>query len=472
MGFNSSSVVLCAGFGIPGGKKRGRPKSEAAGTMRVVSAESIFRPRFDSPVATPKAAAPSQRGHVTRKPPPLNYTVRGQAPTAALTPDEASRIMETFQDEMSAPSSRASRNSHINAWEFYTKRWFGSDEVSLPLTEEKIFAVAAQFKAQGYRSFSNYVDTMSDIHKESHEWTAGLDRARKKSLASTQRGIGPPKQCSEVPVTDIAMLKLSAEPLVEGGPICPGEWATINSFHLTRGAESACALASSVSMNAERRTYDWMLPVSKTDPQAIGCTRSWGCVCLDSAQGPCPYHAMSRLMAELYRRFGIKDELPDDLPLFPNASGDWVAREAFVQTISKMAQDIGVATQDEMGRCTIGEHVWRISGARHLAALDIPTAVIMRLARWGCAVVLRYIADAPLGSLTRVYINRVRESNVARLALISGYNPSSSAASSSTSVLPQLLEPLTQQDAEASLTDDEPLAEEPTPGQWLKYIGS
>ena len=98
--------------------------------------------------------------------------------------------------------------------------------------------------------------------------------------------------------------------------------------------------------------------------------------------------------------------------------------------------------------------MWRISGARHLAALDIPTAVIMRLARWGSTVVLRYIADAPLSSLTRVYINRVREANVARLALISGFNATPSAASSSSSAQPQLLEPTAEQGAEASLTDD------------------
>ena len=119
--------------------------------MRVVSADSLFRPRFNPPVAVPpKATTPVQRGHMTRKPPPLNYTVRGQAPTTALTPEEANRIMETFQDEMSAPSSRASKNLHINTWEFYTKRWFGPEADSLPLTEESIYAVAAQFKAQGY----------------------------------------------------------------------------------------------------------------------------------------------------------------------------------------------------------------------------------------------------------------------------------------------------------------------------------
>ena len=113
---------------------------------------------------------------------------------------------------------------------------------------------------------------------------------------------------------------------------------------------------------------------------------------------------MVRLLSELHRRFSIRGTLPSDLPLFPDASGNWVRRESFVATLTNLAQQIGVPMVDGMGRSTIGEHVWRITGARHLASLDIPSVVIMRLARWGSSVVLRYIADAPLSALTRVYI--------------------------------------------------------------------
>ena len=102
---------------------------------------------------------------------------------------------------------------------------------------------------------------------------------------------------------------------------------------------------------------------------------------MGATTGPCPYCAMVRLQAELMRKFGVNDQLPADLPLFPDTLGQWVSRESFVETITSMADKIGVPTLDEIGRNTIGEHVWRVSGARHLAALDIPTAVIMRLAR-------------------------------------------------------------------------------------------
>ena len=140
----------------------------------------------------------------------------------------------------------------INTLEMFTKRWFGPDCDSLPLTEEKKIAVAAQFKAQGYRSFENYIDTLSDLHRGSFEWHEGLDRARKRSVASVTRGIGPPKQCCEVPIGYIASLPIGTDPLTPGGPICAKDWAIISAFHLTRGAESACALASSVNLHAER----------------------------------------------------------------------------------------------------------------------------------------------------------------------------------------------------------------------------
>jgi hypothetical protein len=118
----------------------------------------------------------------------------------------------------------------------------------------------------------------------------------------------------------------------------------------------------------------------------------------------CPYHAAVTLKTELPTRFGNKrKELPKDLPLFPNARGEWCTREAFVGTLARMAELAQVPTTDSLGRNTIGEHVWRISGARHLAEIGVPHPMIMLLARWGSAIIMRYIADAPLRKLTQTY---------------------------------------------------------------------
>jgi hypothetical protein len=269
-------------------------------------------------------------------------------------------------------------------------------------------AVAAQMKAAGYRSYPNYVSAIKDVHlKASNEWSDALQRCHERCVASTQRGIGPPKQCLELSPIAVARLQLGPEPLVEDGPICPAQWAVICAFHILRGAESACALAAALTIDSVGQRETLFLPVSKTDPQATGCHRSWGCICADKLDehAACPYHAAVQLKTELTKRFGNKRrELPKGLPLFPNAQGDWCTRKGFIGTLTVLADMVQVPTTDAQGRNVIGEHIWRVSGSRHLAELGVPQPMIMLLARWGSSIILRYIDDAPLRKLTQTYV--------------------------------------------------------------------
>jgi len=59
-----------------------------------------------------------------------------------------------------------------------------------------------------------------------------------------------------------------------------------------REIELSTALASSVSFNDEITEGPFCLPVSKTDPRALGCTHSWSCVCDGLRSIPYAYHAM------------------------------------------------------------------------------------------------------------------------------------------------------------------------------------
>jgi hypothetical protein len=158
-----------------------------------------------------------------------------------------------------------------------------------------------------------------------------------------------------------------------------------------------------------------MLPVSKTDVQANGCRRTWGCVCKNPiSSSTCPYHAALRLKAELGKRFGDQEgNLPIGCPLFPDEAGGWCTRDGFVNTIAVMAHKLKLPTVDPQERSTLGEHVWRVTGARHLAGLDVPVPVIKLLARWGGDIIERYVAEAPLSALTRIYVDRVQASEAA-----------------------------------------------------------
>ena len=167
----------------------------------------------------------------------------------------------------------------------------------------------------------------------------------RQCVASTQRGIGPLGQCMVIPIDRLAALQLGSDPVVTGGPISLGHWGTLCAFHLVRGAEAACALASSMVLHLEAKTETGRLPVTKTDPTAVGSRRTWGCVCgcaatigIYTGTPPCPFHAALALKHDLHRRFGLCSGLPAHLPLFPDESGDWCARAGFADSIAAFAE--------------------------------------------------------------------------------------------------------------------------------------
>ena len=158
-------------------------------------------------------------------------------------------------------------------------------------------------KAQRYRTFPGFLSAARDKHVEAgHAWSDELDRARRRYTASTQRGIGPSRQSVEVCPKKLAALPLSMDALHDEGPICPKQWAVICAFHMLRGAESSSSLAASLTINTTEFKETLLLPKSKTDVQAIGCRRTWGCVCEGTCQGAnalCPYGAATSLMMEI-----------------------------------------------------------------------------------------------------------------------------------------------------------------------------
>ena len=259
-----------------------------------------------------------------------------------------------------ARSTAASRASCIRTWGLMHRRWWGDSLPILPLTASSICAVAAQMKAGGYRSFTNYLDTMKSIHIQDYEWSAALALCRRRCLASTQRGIGPSRQSLELPIRAIRDLDVGDAPLVPDGPCCPIQWATLCCFHVLRGAESACALASSIRIDWHGLTESFSLPVSKTDPQAVGCVRTWGCVCAASGPGHkplCPFHAAASLLAHHQLRFAPAGQgLPLNFPLFPT-------QLVFTQRLPRHHCRIGPPYQRLHYRCP-----WEVYGrGAHLA---------------------------------------------------------------------------------------------------------
>ena len=164
-------------------------------------------------------------------------------------------------------------------------------------------------------------------------------------------------------------------------------------------------LYSSVAVDSKRKKVTINLPVSKTDPGALACERSWGCVCVDDEKvdaTACPYHAAVAQQALLKAKFGNKVET-EGFPFSPNLHGEGVSKEAMARAIILVALALGLVIVKASGKQKYTGHIFRIGGARHLARAAVQLMLIMILARWDSHVILRYVRDAPLSGLTDEY---------------------------------------------------------------------
>ena len=137
----------------------------------------------------------------------------------------------------------------------------------------------------------------------------------------------------------------------------------------------------------ESSTFTWSLPVSKTDPSAVGCTRSWGCLCQTSSAAACPFHAAVRQLELLRSTFGSRVD-DADFPLFPTSSGDYASGEAMVALVEYLAVALGEELTSASGGRRFGKHSWRAFGSVYLSSLQLKLFKIQLLARWSSIIIL------------------------------------------------------------------------------------
>ena len=98
--------------------------------------------------------------------------------------------------------------------------------------------------------------------------------------------------------------------------------------------------------------------------------------------------------------FGVG--LSGDFPLFPNEKGEFVAKDLVVKSFKAVASGLNLPVHTPEGYELWGGHSLRVTGARWLASRGVALLTIQVLARWSSDVVLRYVAETPLQSLTAV----------------------------------------------------------------------
>ena len=172
-------------------------------------------------------------------------------------------------------------------------------------------------------------------------------------------------------------------------------------FWMLREIEGAWAERRHVKLDTLNRTATWRLPVSKTDPKALGCERTWGCTCGNSPTWTqprrcCPYHIMEAHLTALDLEFG--EDLT--LPLLPTALGGVVAKAAMVASFECVAVLLEIPLTTPEGRRYLGGHSARVSGARYWVRIGVEIYKVQLLARWKSSIVLRYVQEAPLQSIT------------------------------------------------------------------------
>ena len=150
-------------------------------------------------------------------------------------------------------------------------------------------------------------------------------------------------------------------------PVKPGWAVVLFSFFLLRELEMAGLKYKHVIFDEAALTITLMLTVSKTDPEARGCRRVWGCLCQGNPATPCPFHAGTKIKQAFVSTF--KREPSDDDAFFVNGRGRPCTKEEVVRFFMVIATATGTKAKD--GQRSIGGHSARVSGARFLAGIGL-----------------------------------------------------------------------------------------------------
>ena len=323
--------------------------------------------------------------------------------------DESKQVaLDELEFDKVANSARAARASTWATWCRMHRAWFSDRLPVLPLTVQKIKAVASMFKAGHYTSFSNYAsrakaEHIEQFHAHGVAWSDELAVELKSSLRSIVRGKGPSKQSHPIDLGKVLTLEIIHDAIVDGGPVGMTDLLTLGTYFMARELEVACAKCSHIHLDLLAAEVTWNMPVSKNDVQAIGTHRTWGCLCAAATTMGCPFHAALRQF-ERVRSIALELDLSvASLPFFPDNGGNVVSKAIMVASITEAMNLCGLPLKDGLGRPMYGGHSMRTGGAVLLSAMGLDTARIEAMARWNSPMLLYYIRSAPLKSITNEF---------------------------------------------------------------------
>ena len=401
------------------GKKKGStpfqlPSDDIEGWLRKVNSSSAGQRAVEQKAGRNISAGSWSAGHPAKRPSTLDHSgtqekrkrhdmpvVRKIDRAAMATAQEKISTgtgrrdaLDALVNDFYASSSQAPRTSQLKTWERYHATWYGDQVPVWPLSEQSLVRVSALFKLGGYKSFKNYLSRAKDHHISlGFEWSDKLDAVARKCSRSVLRGLAGSTRSMDFDLVRISShLPHGSYALDECGPAHPKAMVVTATLFLLRELEASAIDLEDVVFDDAKVTLH--LPVSKTDWQAKGCSRSWACVC--DTQLPCVYHTLKQHMVEVnnfYCNLGMR---PVDKPLFPTTLGGYCTKQGVVNTLrAAVDQSGGNATKGDRSSSYSG-HAFRITGARLLARSGLACITIQLLGRWGSNAILSYLAESPL----------------------------------------------------------------------------
>ena len=408
VGNKSSRLKRMSAIGIDIGSM---PVSRGPGSTATSSQQDTAVGRLDQPKArTVTSVAPKNR-----------------RPSDFIT-DSEQALVDYEKDKFSA-GSWTSQASVADTWKSYFEKAVRlnhgiSGDPMFPLTPVLVANIAALMKLDGFRPFGNYLSWAKREHiRRGHEWSTHLALEAKDAGRSVSRGMGPTRQSASFVLEDVAELDSSVADQRAHRPVFIEDFVLLGSLWVMREIEVAWAIRSDITVNDAKKIVSWLVPVSKTDPAAKACVRSWGCLCERFGRRLCPYHRWGDYILKLERYFLDKGiAFSGDSPVFPDSRGQVIKKVEAVSAIEACMIKLGSAVADGGGRRLYGGHSMRVAGSRFWAACGLELFKLQIFARWGSQCILRYVSDAPLANVTgdvlgssSVVVESVPDRSVAKL---------------------------------------------------------
>jgi len=312
-----------------------------------------------------------------------------------------------YEKDKYSASSQATRSSIEKTWlEYHEKATRMNPAIAgqpaFPMSATSFASIAALMKVDNFRSFGNYASWAKAQHiSKGFDWTQQLELEQKCALRSVNRGLGVARQSASFDLDNIAAVRCDAPVKHAGQPVFPADLAVLGSLWVLREIEAAWAAVNDINVDYDNKSISWHLPVSKTDPRAKACTRSWGCLCSAGPETSCPFHRMVAYLRRLATFFDCDmTELLADYPLFPDYKGKVITKKGAVQGIVDVLSNAGVETVQRGGTQRFGGHTMRVTGSRYWTGRGLEVFKVQIFARWGSSVILRYVSDVPIANLT------------------------------------------------------------------------